>query len=61
MSQTAHRRQRQLWQPHEDDQADLREAIAAAERGELLSVAATEALLRWLEGSGDESWRDELA
>ena len=46
--------------PHPDDEADLNEAIAGAERGELLSPAASEAFLRWLEGSGDESWRDEL-
>jgi hypothetical protein len=49
------------WRPHPDDEADVREAIAAAERGEVLSPEASEAFLRWLEGSGDESWRDELA
>jgi hypothetical protein len=51
---------RRLWKPHPDDQDDLREAIDGAERGELLSAGASEAFLRWLEGSDDESWRDEL-
>jgi hypothetical protein len=50
----------QRWKPHPDDEADVRDAIAAAERGELLSAEASEAFLRWLEGSGDESWRGEL-
>jgi hypothetical protein len=43
-----------------DSYCPLREAIAGAERKELLSAAASEAFLRWLEGSDDESWRDEL-
>jgi hypothetical protein len=34
--------------------------MECADRGEFLSPAATEAFLQWLEGSGDESWRDEL-
>lgn len=58
MSETARSQRRTLWKPHQDDEADVREAIASAERGELLSPAASEALLRWLEGTGDESWRD---
>ena len=45
--------------PHPDDEADVREA-AAAERGEPLSAAATESFLRWLDGDGDDAWRDEL-
>jgi hypothetical protein len=48
-----------LWKPHPDDEADVRDAIEAVERGEILSVEVSEAFLRWLEGSGDESWRDE--
>jgi hypothetical protein len=49
-----------LWQPHPDDAADVREAMACADRGEFLSPAATEAFHRWTEGGGDESWREEL-
>jgi hypothetical protein len=48
-----------LWKPHPDDEADVREALESVERGELLSVEASEAFLRWLEGSDDESWRAE--
>ncbi len=48
------------WKPHPDDEAELREAITAAERGELLSPEASEAFLRWLEGNGDDSWREGL-
>jgi hypothetical protein len=50
---------RKLWKPHPDDEADVREAMDSVERGELLSIEASEAFLRWLEGGGDESWRDE--
>jgi hypothetical protein len=50
-----------LWGPHPDDEIEVGEAIAAAERGELLSPEASEAFIRWLEGEEDESWRDELA
>jgi hypothetical protein len=49
-----------LWKPHPDDQADVREALASLELGELLSVQASEAFLRWLEGADDESWRAEF-
>ena len=49
-----------LWKPHPDDAADVREAMASADRGELLSPAASEAFLMWTQGNGDESWRDEL-
>jgi hypothetical protein len=49
-----------LWKPHPDDADDVRKAMACADRGEFLSPAATEAFLRWMEGAGDESWRDEL-
>ena len=49
-----------LWKPHPDDEADVGEAMARADRGELLSPEASEAFLRWMEGTGDESWRDEL-
>lgn len=59
-SDAAHDDERRFWKPHPDDEADVRDAIASAERGEVLSPAASEAFLRWLEGSGDESWRDEL-
>jgi hypothetical protein len=34
--------------------------MACADRGEFLSLAATEAFLRWMEGTDDQSWRDEL-
>lgn len=50
---------RKLWKPHPDDETDVREALESVERGELLSVEATEAFLRWFEGAGDESWRAE--
>jgi hypothetical protein len=52
---------RRLWQPHPDDAADVREAAESVDRGELLSAEASEAFLRWLEGSDDESWRGESA
>jgi hypothetical protein len=60
-SDTARNDAPQLWQPHPDDAADVREAMACADRGEFLSPAATEAFLRWMDGGGDESWREELA
>lgn len=50
----------QLWQPHPDDDADIAQAMLAAERRELLSPQASEAFVRWMEGTGDESWRAEL-
>ena len=53
------REARKLWKPHPDDEADVREALESVDRGELLSVEASEAFLRWLEGSDDESWRAE--
>jgi hypothetical protein len=49
-----------LWRPHPDDQAEIAEAMEAADRGELLSPEASEAFVRWMEGSGDDSWRAEL-
>jgi len=50
---------RKLWKPHPDQEVDVREALESVERGELLSVEASEAFLRWLEGDDDESWRAE--
>jgi hypothetical protein len=50
---------RKLWKPDPDDEADVREAMESVERGELLSLEASEAFLRWLEGGDNESWRDE--
>lgn len=49
-----------LWKAHPDDAADVREAMACADRGEFLSPEATESFLKWMAGEGDESWRDEL-
>jgi hypothetical protein len=49
-----------LWRPHPDDDADIAEALDAANRGDLLSPEASEAFVRWLEGTVDESWRAEL-
>ncbi len=46
--------------PHPDNEANVRDALRAAERRELLSTAASDAFLRWLEGTGDESWRAEF-
>ncbi len=57
---TAHGSAPQRWQPHPDDEGDLREALSAADRDELLSPVASESFLRWLEGGGDDLWRDEL-
>jgi hypothetical protein len=62
MTPEARRAARQLWKPHPDDEGDVREAAESVERGELLSPEASEAFLRWLEGSDDdESWRGESA
>jgi len=49
----------QLWKPHPDDEADVRDAMQSVECGEVLSVEASDAFLRWLEGSDDESWGDK--
>ena len=49
-----------LWRPHPDDDADIGEAMNAADRGDVLSPEASEAFVRWMEGLGDDSWRDEL-
>jgi hypothetical protein len=59
-SEATHAKAPGLWKPHPDDAADVREAMACADRGEFLSPAATEAFLRWMEGVGDDSWRAEL-
>jgi hypothetical protein len=58
MGSEREKKKHQAWKPHPDDEADVRDAIAAAERGELLSVEASEAFLQWLEGGGNESRRD---
>jgi hypothetical protein len=50
----------ELRTPHPDNEANVRDALRAAERRELLSTAASDAFLRWLEGNGDESWRAEF-
>lgn len=49
-----------LWKPHPDDDADIAEAMKAANQRDLLSPEASEAFVRWLEGTGDDSWRVEL-
>ena len=49
-----------VYRPHPDDEADVSDAIAGADHGELLSRAGSESFLQWLEGSGDNTWRDEL-
>ena len=49
-----------LWKPRPDDDADIAEAMHAANRRDLLSPEASEAFVRWLEGKGDDSWRAEL-
>lgn len=59
MDPEANRAERKLWQPHPDDESDVGAALEAVERGELLSGEASEAFVRWLEGDGDESWREE--
>jgi hypothetical protein len=50
---------RKLWKPHPDDEAEVREAFESVDRGEILSAEESEAFLRWLEGSDDESWPGE--
>ena len=59
MDPEASQKSGKLWKPHPDDEADVREALESVDRGELLSVEASEAFLRWLEGGDDESWRAE--
>jgi hypothetical protein len=59
-AKAARERSSSLWRAHPDDELDVQEALAGADRGELLSEADSEALLRWLEGSGDLSWVDAL-
>jgi len=49
-----------LWKPHPDDDADIAEAMKAANQRDLLSPEASEVFVRWLEGTGDDSWRVEL-
>jgi hypothetical protein len=48
-----------LHQPHPDDERGVQQAMADADACRLLSPVASEAFLRWLEGSDDESWRGE--
>ena len=50
---------RKLWKPHPDDAENVREAMECADRGDFVSPEATEALLRWLNGIPDESWRED--
>ena len=57
MEPEANRAAPKLWKPHPDDEAEVREAMESVDRGELLSVEASEAFVRWLEGGDDESWR----
>lgn len=59
MSPQSGRAAQKLWQPHPDDEVEVHGALASVDRGEVLSVEASEAFLRWLEGSDDESWRAE--
>jgi hypothetical protein len=49
-----------LSKPHPDDEADIAEALSGVDRGDLLSPEASEAFVRWMEGTGDESWCAEL-
>lgn len=53
--ETAQAKTPKLWKPHPDDAANLRDAMACADRREFLSPAATEAFLKWMEGAGDDS------
>lgn len=50
----------ELWRPHPDDDEDIGRALEAVSRGEILTLEASEAFVRWLEGTGDEAWRVEL-
>jgi hypothetical protein len=59
MSPQSGRAAQKLWKPHPDDEVEVCEAFASVDRGEVLSVEASDAFLRWLEGSDDESWRAE--
>ncbi len=58
MPEAAHKG-KQLWKPHPDDEEDVIEAFASADRGALLSPEASEAFVRWLIGEDDQSWRAE--
>jgi hypothetical protein len=58
-SDAAPKTARKLWKPHPDDAEDIRQAMECADRGDFISPEATEALLRWLNGVPDESWREE--
>jgi hypothetical protein len=49
-----------LWKPHPNDEAEIGDAMEAANRRDLLSPEASEAFVRWMEGAGDDSWRVEL-
>lgn len=49
-----------LWRPHPDDEIEIGGAMQAANQLELLSPEASEAFIRWMDGSGDEAWRAEL-
>jgi hypothetical protein len=49
-----------LWKPHPDDEVEIGEAMQAANQLELLSPEASEAFIRWMDGSGDEAWRVEF-
>jgi hypothetical protein len=48
------------WRPHPDDENEVGTAVESVERGELLSPEASDAFLRWLEGSSDDSWHVEF-
>jgi len=48
-----------LWKPHPDDEDDVHSAMEAVEQGNMLSLAASESFVQWLEGGNDESWRAE--
>lgn len=58
MEPKANGAERKLWKPHPDDEAEVAAALASVERGEVLSLEASERFLHWLEGSEDESWRE---
>jgi hypothetical protein len=59
---TAPLRPAQCWQPHPDDEAEVRAAMEDAVAGRLLSAERSEEFLEWMEGKRERpAWLDEFA
>jgi hypothetical protein len=58
---TTSSRPAQLWQPHPDDEAEVRAAMEDVIAGHLLSVEQSEEFLQWMEGKRERPrWLDEF-